>query len=130
MTRTLLEKAVQDTVMSFQRLAEQLYEDRIGVVARRNAFQNLDAGSQLWTAAAGSSFEQLLDGAALERLRVFYQQCHLLAHQQGIVDADYITRSGDATYAVGQRLVIKEPAVLEFAGLIERLGLALLELLA
>lgn len=127
MIRTLLEKAVQDTVMSFQRLAEQLYEARTGVAARRNAFQSLDAGSQLWTAAAGCSFEQLLDVAAMERLLVFYQQRHLLAHRQGIVDTDYVTRSGDATYAVGQRLVIKESAVLEFAGLIERLGLALLK---
>jgi len=127
MTRILLEKAVQDTVMSFQRLAEQLYEERTGVSARRNAFQNLDAGSQLWTDAAGTSFEQLLDASTVERLKLFYQQRHLLAHQQGIVDADYVSRSGDATYAIGQRLIIKESAVLEFATLIEQLGLALLD---
>lgn len=127
MTRILLEKALQDTVMSFQRLAEQLYEDRTGVSARRNAFQNLDAGSQLWTDAAGFSFAQLLDAAAVERLQVFYQQRHLLAHRQGIVDAGYVSKSGDATYAVGQRLIVKESDVLEFAALIERLGLALLE---
>ena len=127
MTRTLLEKAIQDTVMSFQRLAEQIYESRAGVSARRNAFQNLDAGSNLWDTVAGSSFEKIVGTAAMDRLRVFYQQRHLLAHQQGIVDADYITRSGDATYAVGQRLAIKESAVLEFAGLIEQLGSALLK---
>ena len=127
MTRTLLEKAIQDTVMSFQRLAEQLYEAQAGIPARRNAFQNLDAGSNLWATVVGFSFEQLLDPATLDRLRVFYQQRHLLAHQQGIVDADYITRSGDVTYAVGQRLIISEASVLEFARLIERLGLALLK---
>lgn len=127
MIRALLEKAIQDTVMSFQRLAEQLYESRAGVSARRNAFQNLDAGSILWSAVVGFSFEEIIGRAAMDRLRVFYQQRHLLAHQQGIVDADYITRSGDATYAIGQRLVIKVSAVLEFAELIERLGSALLK---
>lgn len=126
MTRTLLEKAMQDTVTSFQRLAEQLYEARTGKPARRNAFQNLDAGSELWEAELGASYEQLLDAAAMKVLRVYYQQRHLLAHQQGIVDSDYVSRSGDASYAVGQRLIIKDSAVLEFANLVERLGAALM----
>ncbi|WP_206615622.1 hypothetical protein, partial [Solirhodobacter olei] len=60
-----------------------------------------------------------------EALYAFDQQRHLFAHQQGIVDADYLTRSGDTTYAVGQRLLIKPASVLEFADLIERLGNAL-----
>lgn len=125
MTRTLLEKAMQDTVTSFQRLAEQFYEARTGKPARRNAFQNLDAGSELWEAELGASYEQLLDAAAMKVLRVYYQQRHLISHQQGIVDSDYVSRSGDASYAVGQRLIVKDSAVLEFANLVERLGAAL-----
>lgn len=129
MTRALLEKAMQDAVTSFQRLSEQLYEERTGAPARRNAFQNLEAGSDLWAPVLGATYEQLLDAASLGRLRIFYQQRHLLAHQQGIVDADYLTRSGDTTYTVGQRLLIKPANVLEFADLIERLGNALLSCL-
>lgn len=125
-TRTLLEKAIQDTVTSFQRLAEQFYEVHAGKAARRNVFQNLDAGSELWKAEIGESYEALLDPTELGRLRMYYQQRHLLAHQQGIVDVDYITRSGDTSYAVGQRLVIRETSVLEFADLVERLGAALI----
>lgn len=126
MTRTLLEKAMQDTVMSFQRLCEQLYEAKTGAAARRNAFQNLDAGSDLWEPVVGSSFSALLGTPELCQLRIFFQQRHLLAHQQGIVDADYIQRSGDNSYQVGQRLVIREAAVLKFADLVERLGSALI----
>lgn len=40
----------------------------------------------------------------------------------GIVDQDYIDRSGDKTYAAGQRLIIRDFAVREFADLIEELG--------
>lgn len=126
MTRTLLEKAMQDTVTSFQRLAEQLYEARTGKPGRRNAFQNIDAGSEFWEAELGASYERILDPSAVKTLRAYYQQRHLLAHQQGIVDDDYVSRSGDTNYAVGQRLVIKPSAVLEFADLVERLGSALL----
>lgn len=126
MTRTLLEKAILDTVTSFQRLSEQLYEARTGKEPRRNAFQNIDAGSAMWETELGLSYSQLLDVSALARLRIYYQQRHLLAHQQGIVDNDYVARSWDTTYEVGQRLLIKEGAALEFADLIEQLGTALL----
>ncbi len=122
MIRTLLEKAVQDTVMSFQRLNEQLYERQSGKTARRNAFQNLDAGSDLWKAAIGHAYVDLVGLAKLDQLRIFFQQRHLLAHQQGIVDQDYIDRSGDKTYAKGQRLLIRDSAVREFADLIEELS--------
>jgi hypothetical protein len=122
MIRTLLEKAIQDTVMSFQRLNEQLYERQCGKTARRNAFQNLDAGSDLWRAEIGHGYVDLIGQAKLDQLSVYFQQRHLLAHQQGIVDQDYINRSGDKTYAAGQRLIIRDLAVREFADLIEELS--------
>ncbi|MBB3909744.1 hypothetical protein [Sphingomonas desiccabilis] len=125
-TRALLEKAVQDTVTSFQRLSEQLYEERTGAPARRNVFQNLEAGSHLWATSTGATYAEMLDAVALKRLHIYYQQRHLLAHQQGIVDADYVAKSGDQTYAVGQRLIITSANVSEFADLIERLGKAVL----
>lgn len=122
MIRSLLEKSMQDTVTSFQRLSERLYERRTGKIARRNVFQNLEAGSVIWESELGENFSQMIGPAALAQLRVYFQQRHLLAHQQGIVDQDYITRSGDKTYDFGQRLVIRNDAVLEFAGLVEKLG--------
>jgi uncharacterized Zn finger protein (UPF0148 family) len=120
--RTLLEKAMQDTVMSFQRVSEQFYERRTGRAAKRNAFQRLDTGSELWEAELGASYESILGADAMRQLVIYYQQRHILAHQQGIVDADYLTRSQDTLYSIGQRLIIRETAVLNFAGLIEKLG--------
>ena len=120
--QTLLEKAMQDTVMSFQRVSEQFYERRSGRAAKRNAFQRLDTGSGLWEVELGTSYESILGADAMSQLVIYYQQRHLLAHQQGIVDADYLTRSQDAQYSIGQRLIIREAAVLEFASLIEKLG--------
>lgn len=122
MIRTLLEKAIQDTVMSFQRLNEQLYERQSGKMARRNAFQNLDTGSALWSAEIGCAYVDLIGQTKLNQLKVYFQQRHLLAHQQGLVDLDYIDRSGDKTYAAGQRLLIRDSAVREFADLIEELS--------
>ena len=41
------------------------------------------------------------------------------------VDAAYITKSGDESYAVGQRLVVRENAVLKCLDLIEKLATGL-----
>ncbi len=72
-TRTLLEKAIQDTVTSFQRLNEQLYERRTNKVARKNVFQNLDSGSELWRVEIGLGYAQLINQTKIDKLKVFFQ---------------------------------------------------------
>jgi hypothetical protein len=125
--RALLEKGMQDAVMSLQRLAEQVYSKiPNGAPARRNAFQNLDEGGELWSKATGTTYLDCLSIDELRRLRIYFQQRHLLAHRQGIVDEDYRSRSGDTTYSIGQRIIIKKSDVLDFVGLIERLGQVLM----
>ncbi len=51
-----------------------------------------------------------------------FQQRHLIAHRDGVVDAEYITKSGDTNYSVGQRIVIREDAVVRLADLVARLA--------
>ena len=41
------------------------------------------------------------------------------------MDADYVARTGDTAYHIGQRLVIREAAVRECLALIERLAAAM-----
>lgn len=41
-----------------------------------------------------------------------FQKRHLLMHCDGLVDADYIQKSGDHDYAIRQRIVIRENHVL------------------
>jgi len=62
---------------------------------------------------------------AMDRLRRMFQQRHLLAHREGVVDQDYIDRSGDTSYRVGQRLVVRDDAVLAFANDLEQLSIGL-----
>jgi len=49
-------------------------------------------------------------------------EAHLLAHREGIVDQEYLDRTRDTTYRVGQKLVIKNWAVTRLADLVERLA--------
>ena len=121
--RLIVENGLQNALTAFQRYAEALYaRSPATTAARRNAFQNLDERSQLWHGATGKRYADHLDQGELRALTRLFQQRHLLARTQGLVDDDYIARSGDASYRPGQRLVIRAPAVQECLSLIEKLA--------
>ena len=121
--RLLTENGLQNAVTAFQRYAEVLYAKLPNPPpARRNAFQNLTDGSDLWHSATGKRYGDYLDPADLTVLKRAFQKRHLLAHTQGIVDQAYISRSGDSTYRLGQRVVIRASAVWECVDLIEKLA--------
>ena len=88
----------------------------------RNAFQNLSEGSELWRLAFGKEYSDHLGSGGLGVLTRIFQQRHLLAHRQGLVDEDYIKRSGDTSYRIGQRLVVREAAVREGLALVGKLA--------
>ena len=86
-----------------------------------NVFQRVEDSSTLWCAATGSGFDSFLSPRQLVALKVGFQKRHVLGHNQGIVDQRNIDKSGDKTYQVGQRLVVKNEDVLDFVDLVETL---------
>ncbi len=116
--RVFIENGLQNAVTAFQRVVEVMFSDLPAPPkARRNAFQNLTEGSSLWQQATGQGYDAHLDASALDRLGRAFQQRHLLAHREGLVDEEYITKSGDPRYRPGQRLVLRAEA----AELVEKL---------
>lgn len=121
--RLLREKGLNDAVMAFQRLAERLYARVPGAPsARRNVFQSLDEGAALRVSAGLKPYSGFLTATELARVKIYFQQRHLLSHCEGVVDHDYVARSGDPTYRIGQHLLISRDAVLELVQLVEKLG--------
>lgn len=121
--RTIIESGMLNAVTAFQRYAEALYLRKPGAPApRRNAFQSLNTGSDLWHQACGRDFKYYLGAQKLADLNRYFQQRHLLAHKDGLVDADYIQRSGDTSYREGQRIVVKEESVRQCLALAEELA--------
>jgi hypothetical protein len=122
-----MENSIVQAVMTFQRFAEALSAQAPGATpARRNVFQNLSEGSALWQKVTGKKYESYLQPDQLIALARYFQQRHLLAHREGLVDDDYVARSGDTTYRVGQRLVIREANARNCLSLVRKLGTAML----
>lgn len=123
MTRQAIENGLQTAVTTFQRYVEVTFASHTSPPrARRNVFQNLSEGSELWRVAFGKGYEDHLDSHEIATLNRYFQQRHLLAHREGIVDESYIHRSGDPSYQSGQRIVIREAAVRECLDLVARLA--------
>jgi hypothetical protein len=124
--RLLIENGLQQAITAFQRFAEALFAKNPNAPhARQNVFQNLEEGSTLWESCYGKAYRDHLSGDELRVLAGFFQQRHLLAHREGLIDERYVARSGDVTYRAGQRLVIREPDVRECLDLIHKLGTGL-----
>jgi len=120
----ILENSMGRLVGAFQRLAEVLFARTSSASTtrhRKNSFQNLTEGSALWRTATGSGYEDLLTPAEMADLVRLFQQRHKLAHTEGFVDQEYLNKSGDTTYALGQRLVIREEAVSRLSELVTKL---------
>lgn len=123
--RDLIEHSLQRLVATFQRFAEATFAGLPpghGINPRRNVFQNLNESSALWEQAIGQRYDQMLDTSDINSLHQLFQQRHLLAHREGLVDQDYIDRSGDLTYGIGQRVVVRPEQILELARLVEQLA--------
>jgi predicted RNA-binding Zn-ribbon protein involved in translation (DUF1610 family) len=121
--RSLIETCISDGVVAFQKYCEGMYEG-FGK-APFNAFQRLEQASELWEKATQKGFDVWLREEEINLLRVLYQKRHLLAHNEGIVDAKYIQKSGDNKYKEGQRLIVSANDVENLVTCLEKLNLGI-----
>jgi uncharacterized Zn finger protein (UPF0148 family) len=121
--RSLLESCLSDGVVAFQKFCDGLYA-KYGT-ASTNVFQRIDQGSELWVKALGKGYDSWLAANEIEQLKVLYQKRHILAHNEGIVDSQYLAKSGDTAYKDGQRIVVGVHDVEALLDYLDRLGAGL-----
>ncbi|HNU72866.1 MAG TPA: hypothetical protein PKL48_14280 [Thermodesulfobacteriota bacterium] len=126
--RLIVEENMGKLVATFQRFAEASFEalpNAGNFNPRRNLFQNLPQSSNLWQQAIGVRYEFMVTSSEWNELQRYFQQRHILAHKDGLVDDDYLKKTSDQQYQSGQRLIIKETDVMRFTDLVEKLANAL-----
>ncbi len=123
--RDMIEGSLGRLVGAFQHFSERLFDSlpgAAGIKRRKNVFQNLSESSDLWRKAAGKGYDTILTLAEFQELEVLFQKRHLLAHRSGIVDQEYLDRSGDKSYVLGQRLVVQDSDIVRLAELLSKLA--------
>ena len=121
--QSLLKSSLSELVGAFQVLCTSIFSQNHPLVRLKpNVFQRLEDGNKLWKDNANIEYQNWLSNGEMADLKKYFQQRHLLEHKNGIVDDDYIRKSGDTKYIAGQRLVINESDVSEFLAIIMKLG--------
>ncbi len=118
--RSLRETCISDGVVAFQKFCEGMYESFRKVPF--NAFQRLEQGNKLWSNVVNEGYSDWLSADEYTKLNILYQKRHLLAHNEGIVDAQYINKSSDSTYKEGQRIVILDKDIDSLVSSLEKLS--------
>lgn len=129
--RHIYENSLVKIVSSFQKYAEACFHKLSNATSfkiRKNLFQNLKESDAIWRDATGVGYTDLIDGPEYSQLSLYFQQRHLLAHLDGLVDQSYIDKSGDNRFDVGQRLVVSESGVVDLAEIIGKLSIELRKL--
>lgn len=126
MARQFAEDTLVRLWSSFQRFAEAAYQTHPEYEKpRRNAFQSLEESDRLWRHAIQRTYGDMLTNDEHRDLMKLVQQRHVLAHKDGLIDQEYVEKSDDHAYRVGQRLVVKPSAVLRLAEIVVKLSMEL-----
>jgi ribosomal protein L37E len=122
MCRGMLEGTIGDMVSAFQKFASCKYEELSETTARVNDFQIVGKGSELYRSISGRDYSEWLSANELESMNTMFQRRHLIEHNNGIVDQRYIDKSGDTTYSVGRRIIVKEADAYRLLDILSKLG--------
>ena len=125
----LRESSVSNLVTAFQKLNETIFKELSpDKKINTNVFQRLKDGNLLWHNLVGKGYDDWLTLEQMKKLKVCFQKRHLLEHQDGIVDSEYITKSGDNSYRKEQRITITGSEILEYANIVEKIGNEIMQL--
>jgi hypothetical protein len=123
----LIENALEDCVSAFDGFGRELCRMHANkasnpVKAEKMTFQNLDGAKTGYLELFGID---LSAGVASEDWRAAvraFQKRHLIAHKLGVVDQDYIAKSGDNRAVVGRKIGVDAEEVKALATIISKLA--------
>jgi endogenous inhibitor of DNA gyrase (YacG/DUF329 family) len=107
--------AVKETVTLFEVFTRDQFISRVAgheaIVKKKGhgVFQRIDDIDALFVEHVGTAISALVEKDVWQRLQTVFQQRHVLVHQQGIVDQQYVDRVAHARQQPGQRLVLGRP---------------------
>lgn len=128
MCRSMVESSIGDMVSAFQKFASCKYEELSGKTSRVNDFQIIEKGSNLFEQETGKKYSDILSEPELNFMQLMFQRRHILEHNNGMVDQQYLDKSGDISYILGQRIIVKEMDAYNLINILTKLGHELMKL--
>ena len=123
----LIENALEDCVSTFDGFGRELCrvhatKARNPVKAERMNFQNLEAAKMAVLDLFGVDLSAAVEPEEWRAAVIAFQKRHLIAHKLGVVDQDYINKTGDTCAVVGRKTVVDADEVKKLARTINTLA--------
>lgn len=123
----LIENALEDCVSAFDGFGRELcriHANRASnpAKAERMSFQNLDGAKTGYLDLFGIDLPASVAAEEWRAAVRAFQKRHLIAHKLGVVDQDYIARSGDTRTVVGRKIGVDAEEVKALATIISNLA--------
>lgn len=112
----LIENALEDCVSAFDGFGREICRVFAAKAERPSkaeklSFQNLAGARQNVEDAFGFDISKALSANDWDGAIRAFQKRHVVAHKMGVVDAEYISKSGDEYAVVGRKIVVTEDDV-------------------
>jgi hypothetical protein len=123
----LVENALEDCVSAFDGFGREICQVHSKASAdlekvEKISFQNLEAAKQNVSALFKLDFAAGLTGDEWKAAVQGFQKRHLLSHKMGVVDGEYVRKSGDTEAVVGRKVNIDAGEVRALCQIIGKLG--------
>jgi hypothetical protein len=114
------ERALTAAVAASQNLAKQLHAQAGKPPAKGNPWQNVDRLAKQWRSSFKVELLDGLDADTVKTLRLAFARRHVLEHNGGVTDEDYVGQTGEGV--VGRKVRIKPPFVEQAFAAVEMLA--------
>ena len=101
----LAERALTAAVAASQNLAKQLHAHGDGPAVKGNPWQNVDRLTKQWRKSFRVGLLDGLDEPTVRTLRLAFARRHVLEHNGGVIDDDYVGQTGDGV--LGRRIRVR-----------------------
>lgn len=127
LARNIIENAFEDCVSTFDGFGRELCNlnrDKAKIPERLDKlnFQNLDRAKENFKIQFDIDLDQGLNREEWCRVNTSFLKRHLLAHKFGIIDEEYIRRSGDCQAVLGRKIIVTPDDALTLIPIIEKLA--------
>ncbi len=103
----LVDNALEDAVSSFDGFGRE----HCSTQPFKISFQSIDGAKEKLLRETGFDLADPLDSPAWSFVTEQFQKRHLLAHRMGIIDADYVSKTGCAPSLLGRKVTITDSDV-------------------
>lgn len=123
----LIENALEDCVSAFDGFGRELCRVYAGKAADpakadRASFQNLEGARQVMRNLYSIDLDTGLEPDDWAKAVRGFQKRHVVAHKMGVVDEEYVRKTGDLRAVVGRKVAVEADEVRELARILTRVA--------